>query len=140
MSHTPQAELIRFLPRYEYKPKIWEDHIKTFNKHFPEAIITGFDPSFGIRAKEVDNTSFSMPVWFMLLMLEKLNSHYELLAALKEACSRCGCGGTGIDYTMEDETEIGQAPGSSAIDCPECAGWRAAITKAEPPGAGNPGG
>ena len=32
------------------------------------------------------------------------------------------CGGTGTAHTMGDETEIGQAPGSSAIVCPECGG------------------
>lgn len=30
------------------------------------------------------------------------------------------CDGSGIAYTMNDETEIGCAPGSSAIPCPDC--------------------
>ncbi len=87
-----------------------------------------------------------VPKWtskesYARLIVTAVNSHYDLLAALKEAFSHCGeCGGTGIAYTMEDETQIGQAPGSSAIDCPECIVWREAIAKAEPPGVGNSGG
>ena len=41
--------------------------------------------------------------------------------------SCCECGGTGSVYTMEDETQIGQAPGSSQIDCPCCSKMRAAL-------------
>ena len=60
-----------------------------------------------------------------------INVHDDLLAALEVACAHCGsCGGTGTAYTMEDETDIGQPPGSSAIDCPECQVWREAIIKA----------
>ena len=40
------------------------------------------------------------------------------LAMNKERCRTCD--GTGIVYTMMDETEIGQAPGSSARPCPDC--------------------
>ena len=36
---------------------------------------------------------------------------------------KCGdCDGTGSDYTMMDETDIGQPPGSSRIDCRKCNG------------------
>lgn len=52
----------------------------------------------------------------------------ELRAALKDFVDRCpDCGGKGTAYTMEDETQIGQAPGSSGIDCPGCTKQRAAL-------------
>lgn len=55
-----------------------------------------------------------------------------LVKALEDAVSHCGsCGGSGTAYTMEDETEIGQTPGASGIDCPECSIWRAALKAAK---------
>lgn len=52
----------------------------------------------------------------------------RLRAALQDAVdSCCECGGTGNAFTMEDETQIGQAPGSSRIDCPCCSKQRAAL-------------
>lgn len=46
--------------------------------------------------------------------------------------AQCGsCDGSGVAYSMIDETEIGQAPGSSGFPCPECTDRRAAISKAE---------
>jgi len=67
--------------------------------------------------------------------VELLNAAPELIASakeaerLREALNNCpGCDGSGNAYLMEDETEIGQAPGSSRIDCPYCTDWRAALT------------
>ncbi len=58
----------------------------------------------------------------------------DMLAALQDAVNTClRCDGKGNAYTMPDETEIGQPPGSSRIDCPNCASWRAAIAKATTP-------
>lgn len=55
----------------------------------------------------------------------------ELLEALEEQIKCCSaCGGKGTYYTMSDETEIGQAPGSSGTDCHYCADARAAIAQA----------
>lgn len=55
----------------------------------------------------------------------------ELLEALMAETKSCpDCGGTGIAYLMADETEVGQPPGSSAVDCGGCAMSRAAIAKA----------
>lgn len=57
--------------------------------------------------------------------------HFDaLVEALEAACARCrDCGGSGTAYTMEDETEIGCAPGSSAIECPGCSEWRELLAK-----------
>ena len=58
--------------------------------------------------------------------------HEELVKALKAEFANCGsCGGKGICYTMGDETEIGQPPGSSGRDCEECAQTRAVLAKVE---------
>ncbi len=55
-----------------------------------------------------------------------------LVEALDAEIERChGCGGSGFAYTMEDETEIGQSPGSSRIDCPDCRDSRAALKAGE---------
>ncbi len=52
----------------------------------------------------------------------------RLRAALQDAVDNCcECSGTGNAYTMEDETKIGQPPGSSRIDCPLCSKQRAAL-------------
>ena len=60
------------------------------------------------------------------------NLHDELVAALEGALRHCGsCGGSGIAYTMNNETEIGQPLGSSGIDCPECCDIRSALAKAK---------
>lgn len=54
--------------------------------------------------------------------IERSNEKYSRAEAKRQthkpACDFCD--GSGIAYTMMDETEIGQAPGSSAIPCPEC--------------------
>lgn len=58
------------------------------------------------------------------------NCHDGLVAALEMVLKRCvSCGGSGIAYTMNDETEIGQPPGSSGIDCPKCYDIRKALDK-----------
>lgn len=44
-----------------------------------------------------------------------------LLAARPEQDICPDCGDTGTVYTLEDETEIGQPPGSSSRACPRCA-------------------
>lgn len=52
----------------------------------------------------------------------------RMRAALKEYVSRCpNCGGTGTAYTHEDETQVGCTPGSSGVDCVDCAVQRAAL-------------
>ena len=52
----------------------------------------------------------------------------RLTEALRDAVKRCDfCGGGGLAYSMEDETQIGQAPGSSGFECPVCSMQRAAL-------------
>jgi len=54
-----------------------------------------------------------------------------MLTELQDAAAHCdACDGKGNAYTMEDETQIGQVPGSSRIDCPICTSWRVGIAKA----------
>lgn len=62
-------------------------------------------------------------------IVRAVNCHEELVKALEGRVCGC-CDGSGITYTCLDETEIGQAPGSSGIPCPECSESRAAIAKA----------
>jgi hypothetical protein len=58
----------------------------------------------------------------------------ELVNALEDAIKVCSCcGGTGRAHTHSDETEVGCSPGSSAIPCPNCTDWRAALAKAKDP-------
>lgn len=53
----------------------------------------------------------------------------SLVEALEAELANCGsCSGTGTAYTHSDETEVGQAPGSSGVDCPECRQTRAALS------------
>ncbi len=55
----------------------------------------------------------------------------DLLNELKYLIGNCQtCGGEGIAYTMIDETEIGQPPGSSGRSCPSCQRARDVIAKA----------
>ena len=57
----------------------------------------------------------------------------ELAAMLQgEVDSCCCCDATGTAHTMADETEVGCAPGSSAIPCPVCTPWRAMIAAMPP--------
>lgn len=54
----------------------------------------------------------------------------EVLAALESMVKACdNCGGTGTAY-VGDETEYGQAPGSSAHPCVLCSKARIAVAKA----------
>lgn len=51
---------------------------------------------------------------------------------LGEAAAGCPtCGGIGVVHTMEDETQIGEAPGSSKIPCPSCSRIRAHLAQSK---------
>lgn len=60
-------------------------------------------------------------------MNEKL--FQALYDALKDAIAKCSCGGTGIDYTLTSDEDMGLAPGTSKIPCPRCKPWRDVIEK-----------
>ena len=65
-----------------------------------------------------------------LRMGRLLEERWQLLEALK--ARHCGCcDGSGIAFTHPDETEVGCAPGSSGVRCPECADSLDAIAYAE---------
>jgi hypothetical protein len=61
------------------------------------------------------------------LIVRAVNSHADMLAALKETAAHCyDCDGTGTFYPHGRD----EVPGSSGLDCPHCAVARAAIAKA----------
>ncbi len=65
--------------------------------------------------------------------IERLRaSHDALLEVLGGAITNCAhCGGTGQQYSHEDEIAVGCSPGQSNFPCEHCKNWRAAIAKAK---------
>lgn len=55
-----------------------------------------------------------------------------LVKALEEALGWCpDCYGSGVVYTVEDETDIGVSRGASAVDCPMCTKAREVLNTAK---------
>ncbi len=74
----------------------------------------------------------------LIAHIEALEKEREkLVEATKVAVAMClCCDGTGEARTLGDETEVGQASGSSAIPCPNCTEWREILAALDGDGDG----
>lgn len=113
-THSPEAEARRKAKRDQrYEEFVAASNRRAVTAKYHDACIRTFhSPTRTIATEQITEGLF----WRM----------HDALEALAKDCPDCG--GEGTVYLLMDETEIGQAPGSSGRDCNRCAEARALLS------------